>query len=287
MQILSTYFIGGSMNRYVGLTLGAVFSIVSLGSAFAADMPLKAPPAVAPFSWTGCYVGVNGGYGWGHNHSNLIASPDAAAQAFWNPALTAGALPSTFGYTNSGGLAGGQFGCNQQTGNIVLGLESDIDWAHLSGSQNVTTVGVPAFVPGFFSSGSNLQWLGTIRARLGFTPADHWLIYGTGGLAYGGVSYNTSAAFPISNDFQTISSTNTEVGWTIGAGVEWAFDNRWSVKAEYLYVDLGPRTLTTVGSGRVADLTNTLNDSFSNKYQLVRVGVNYKFDWAVPVVAKY
>ena len=276
------------MKRQLSLTLSPLLLLGGLQTAAAADMPLKAPPpAVAAFSWTGCYVGVNGGYGWGRNHSNLVASPDAASQAFWNPALTAGALPSSYGYTDSGGLAGGQFGCNQQTGNIVVGFETDVDWAQVSGSQNRTTAGIAGFVPGFFSSGSNLQWFGTTRARVGFTPADHWLIYGTGGLAYGGVSYNTSLAFPTTNDFQAISTTRTEVGWTIGAGAEWAFNNSWTVKAEYLYVDLGPRNLTTVGSGRLPNPTDTLSDGFSNTYHLVRVGLNYKFDWGVPVVAKY
>lgn len=275
------------MFRKVLFATAALASLSSPG--LAADMALKAPPPppVAAFSWTGCYVGANGGYGWGRNHSNLVASPDAASQSFWNPALNAGAMPSSYSYTNSGGVAGGQVGCNQQTGNFVVGLEADIDWAHLNGAQSIATSGVPGFVPGFFSSGSNLQWLGTIRGRVGFTPTDHWLIYGTGGLAYGDVNYNTSVAFPTTNDFQTISTTRTEVGWTIGAGVEWAFNNNWTVRAEYLYVDLGPRNLTTIGSGRAPNLTDTLSDGFSNKYNLVRVGINYKFGWAGPVVAKY
>jgi outer membrane immunogenic protein len=244
---------------------------------------------VIAYSWTGCYVGVNGGGGWGDNHSTLRPSPDPVSQAFWNPAFNAGAAPSNFNYTNSGGVAGGQVGCNWQTGQFVIGGEADIDWANLKGSQTINTVNVPGFVPGFFSSSSNLQWLGTVRGRIGWSPAtaDHVLFYGTGGLAYGSVNYNTSFAFPTTLDFQTLTSTNTQTGWTAGAGVEWAFTNNWTFKAEYLYVDLGNRTFTTVGTGRAANVVTTLTDSFSNRYNIVRVGLNYKFGWGGPVVAKY
>lgn len=275
-------------------TIAASIAAIAFGSsaASAADMApryTKAPPMVTAYSWTGCYVGVNGGYGWGDNHSALRPSPDAASQAFWNPAFNAGAAPSLFSYTNSGGVAGGQLGCNWQSGQFVFGGEADIDWANLKGSQSINTAGVAGFVPGFFSSSSNLQWLGTVRGRIGFSPAaaDHWLFYATGGLAYGSVNYNTSFAFPTTLDFQNLASTNTQAGWTAGAGVEWAFANNWTVKAEYLYVDLGNRTFTTVASGRAANLATTLTDTFSNRYNIVRVGFNYKFNWAGPVVAKY
>jgi outer membrane immunogenic protein len=261
-------------------------------AASAADLAArytKAPPMVMAYSWSGCYVGVNGGYGWGENHSTLAPSPDAVSQAFWNPAFIAGAAPSNFGYTNSGGVAGGQVGCNWQSGQFVFGGEADIDWANLKGSQSIATAGIAPFVPGFFASSSNLQWLGTVRGRIGWSPAtaDHWLFYATGGLAYGSVNYNTSFTFPATNDFQTLASTNTQAGWTAGAGVEWAFNNNWTVRAEYLYVDLGNRTFTTVGTGRAANVATTLTDSFSNRYNIVRVGLNYKFNWGGPVVAKY
>jgi outer membrane immunogenic protein len=260
--------------------------------ALAADMApryTKAPPPVlAPvYTWTGCYVGVNGGWGWGRNNSFLRPSADAASQAFWNPAFTAGAAPSFFRYDTDGGLAGGQVGCNYQTGRFVLGLEADIDWTDIKGSQTIATSGVPGFVPGFFSSGQNLHWLGTVRGRAGFLPSDQLLLYVTGGVAFGEVGYNLNFAFPGSNDFHTISTSNTETGWTVGAGAEWAFANSWSVKAEYLYVDLGNRTLTSIPSGRAANLATTLTEGFQNRYNIVRVGLNYKFNWAGPVVARY
>jgi outer membrane immunogenic protein len=119
------------------------------------------------------------------------------------------------------------------------------------------------------------------------TPVDPLLLYVTGGVAFGDVHYNLNFAFPGSNDFQSISSSNTETGWTIGAGAEWAFADSWSVKAEYLYVDLGNRSLVSIPAGRAANLATTLTENFQNRYNIVRVGLNYKFNWAGPVVAKY
>jgi outer membrane immunogenic protein len=280
------------MRRYFGWALASVVSLgfSGLGGASAADMAVKARPMAAPvvvYSWTGCYVGVNGGYGWGKNNTNVRPSPDAVSQAFWSPAFVAGAAPSSFGYTTDGGLAGGQVGCNYQTGKFVVGIEGDIDWTDIRGSQSIATANVPGFVPGFFSTGQSLHWLGTVRGRVGVTPVDPLLLYVTGGVAFGDVHYNLNFAFPGSNDFQSISSSNTETGWTIGAGAEWAFADSWSVKAEYLYVDLGNRSLVSIPAGRAANLATTLTENFQNRYNIVRVGLNYKFNWAGPVVAKY
>jgi outer membrane immunogenic protein len=282
---ISTFFAGCAL---VGTSLFG-------NAAIAADMPLKAlPPPVPVFSWTGCYAGLNGGYGWGSNHGNAAPSPDPTSQAFWSDAFTAGAAPSLYSYTNSGGLAGGQVGCNYQIGRFVVGFETDIDWANLSGSQGIDTPGGIPFpragifsAPGFFSSGSDLHWLGTTRARVGFTPINQLLLYATGGVAYGNTGYNLSAAFPATNDFQSISASNTQAGWTAGAGVEWAFYKNWSVKAEYLYVDLGNQSFVSVPAGRAPNLGTSWTESFSNRYNIVRVGVNYKFNWPGPLQAKY
>lgn len=268
--------------KKLSFSSSAVAVFVAAGSAFAADIPAPAykAPVMAPiaaYSWTGCYIGGNGGYGWGSNSASLRPSSDPASQAFWNPAFNAGAAPSTFSYTTTGGIAGGQIGCNYQVNSFVVGLEADLDWANITGSQTINTSGVPGFVPGFFSSGQTLDWLGTVRGRLGFTPADRWLVYVTGGLAYGQTSYNLNFAFPGSNDFHTISASNTNAGWTVGGGVEWAFWNNWTVKAEYLYVDLGNQTFTSVPSGRAPNLATTLTETFQNRTNIVRVGVNYRF----------
>lgn len=267
--------------------LTGVLSVGAVGAASAADMAVKArplPPPVPVFSWTGCYVGVNGGYGWRDQTDFLRPSSDAVSQGFWNPAFTAGAAPNYFSYSTNGGLAGGQVGCNWQTGRFVLGIEGDLDWADIGGSHTILT-NVAGFVPATFTSSHNLNWLGTIRGRAGFAATDTLLLYVTGGAAFGDVRYGLNFAFPNTLDFHTIASTNTETGWTVGAGAEWAFNNNWTLKAEYLYVDLGNRTLISVPSGRAANLATTLTETFENKYNLVRVGLNYKFGG--PVVAKY
>ena len=242
---------GANMTMRKILATLAATTFMGIGVASAADLAAKpytkAPPPVPPsYSWTGCYVGANGGYGWGSNTATLAPSPDPASQAFWLPAFAAGAAPSTFRYSTSGGLAGGQVGCNYQTGKFVFGGEADIDWANLKGSQAITTSGIGGFVPGFFSSGQTLNWLGTVRGRAGFAVTDQLLIYATGGLAYGNVNYNLSFAFPNTNDFHTISASSTSVGWTVGAGTEWAFAPSWSVKFEYLYADLGNKSFVSV-----------------------------------------
>jgi len=266
----------------------ALFASVLGGSALAADLgsPVyKAPPApfVAPYSWTGCYIGGNVGGGWGDQSSSLAPGTDAP---FWIPAFSAGAAPSAFSYNTEGVIGGGQIGCNYQTGSFVWGVEADFDGANITGSESISTAIAP-FVPGTFSSSQKLDYLGTVRGRLGFTPADRWLVYATGGLAYGETKYNLNFAFPGTDDFQSISASNTSTGWTAGGGVEWAFWSNWSLRAEYLYVDLGDSTFTSVPSGRAANLASNLTEKFENKYNIVRLGLNYKFDWGAPVVSRY
>ena len=173
-------------------------------AAQAADMgqPMyKAPAYVGPVysNWTGFYVGVNGGYGWGDSS--------------WSG--TAG----TFSASPNGWLVGGTIGYNLQTGTWVWGLEGDIDWVDLNG----TATGICA------SCQIKDTWLGTGRLRLGYAGWNNWLPYITGGAAGGGLK----ASSPLGD------ASKTQWGWTAGGGLEWAFVANWSAKVEYLYVDLG------------------------------------------------
>jgi len=268
--------------------VSAVGAMAGIASVSAADLPMKAPPMVAPVpTWTGCYIGANGGWGFGKSNDRLGPTPDSASQSFWNPAFNAGAAPSYFNYDTSGGVAGIQGGCNNQIGQLVLGVEADADWTNIKGSQTLATSGVASFVPGAFSSGQTLNWLGTIRGRIGYAPSNQWLLYATGGLAFGQVNYNLNFVFANTNDIQSILLTQGEAGWTVGVGTEWAFTNSWSVKAEYLYVDLGSPSLVSVAAGRAPNLATNLTETFQNRYNIVRVGLNYKFNSDVPVAAKY
>jgi len=225
---------------------------LSLGfaqAASAADMPVKAAPmAPAPvvYNWTGCYVGAEGGYIWGRQNVNDAGS--GAAVTTIDP---------------KGGIIGGTLGCNWQTGTWVFGVEDDLSWAGLSGSVSdqppYNTV---------YSHGVKNTWLDTLRARAGIAM-DRWFFYMTGGAAFTNVQdYANNGAGLI------VSNTTTKVGWTVGGGFEVKLpDPRWSVKAEYLYIDLGSQT----------DNFALLPGSFINvtthlKENIARVGINYKLN---------
>lgn len=222
------------------------------GPALAADLarplPVKAMPAVEPvFSWTGFYVGANGGYGGGK------AQIDQA-----------GSYPQSWGINASGATLGGQIGYNYQfANNVVVGAEADLQWADISG-QTITTV--LGSVQGTF--GGSIDYFGTLRARAGYAFG-RVLPYVTGGAAYGKTSYtfnSVNLGSPASS-YDLSQSGGTQWGWTVGAGLEVALSDHWTVKAEYLYVDLGSLSVTTSTWPRTVDLP--FND--------LKVGVNYKF----------
>jgi outer membrane immunogenic protein len=214
----------------------AVAALVVAQSAAAADLsvaPLyKAPPpAMAPaYNWSGFYLGINGGGGWGH--SNWDTSSDRIGL--------------------SGGLVGGTAGYNWQLGNAVLGLEGDIDWANLKGTNSSTLC--PA---GCSTSDS---WLSTVRGRAGYAFGGV-LPYLTGGLAVGDIRAATPGF---------AGASNTSAGWTAGGGIEFALPGNWSAKAEYLYVDLGRFNCGVNCNGLPSD-------NVSMHDNVVRAGVNYRF----------
>jgi outer membrane immunogenic protein len=270
------------MKRAISLGIGAVALAGLTFPSAAADLgarPITKAPVMAPapvFTWTGCYVGGNVGFGFSNNNDMTLApSADPVSTAFWGPAFAAGAAPSLFPLGPNGVIGGGQVGCNWQMGAFVLGLETDFQGSGMDDTVGIATA-VPGFAPGVFTASQSLDWFGTVRGRLGFA-AGPWLFYGTGGLAYGRVGYGLNFAFPATADFHTIGLSNTETGWTAGGGIEWAFAPNWSIKAEYLFIDLGDTTIVTAPSGRAANLATTLTSNFSNQYQLVRLGVNWKF----------
>jgi outer membrane immunogenic protein len=216
-------------------------------SAFAANAADLAPSKVSPvykappapmYSWTGFYIGAYGGGGWGRSRDDFSAGT------------------STGSFNTSGGFAGATLGANWQTGQWVLGLETDGGWAGFQGS-----VACPAPDAGLTCKTSD-SWLGTTRARVGWTPGPV-LLYGTGGAAYGDVKAAVTG-LP--------GATSTRAGWAAGAGVEWMFAPKWSVKAEYLHVDLGSMTC---GSGLCAPAGVT--DSVKFNVDTVRAGINFKF----------
>jgi outer membrane immunogenic protein len=226
-----------------GILTATALSVCAASVAIAADLPDRMPtkgPIYAPapvYSWTGFYAGLNAGYGWGTaSSSNTLFGPGPSARA-------------------SGGLVGGQLGYNWQTGAVVLGLETDLDWSNVKASSSAGTC------TGVVCTTQN-TWLGTTRARVGYA-FDRWLPFLTAGVGYGNVkASDVPAAF-------VFNGTDTKAGFAGGGGVEAALAGNWTAKVEYLYVNLGSANFAcTVGCGTT---TVKLNEN------IVRAGLNYRF----------
>ena len=223
------------------LFIGVAFAALTAGvSAQAADLPSrkKAPapaqsyaPATAAFSWTGFYAGANVGYGTGSFTKQATA-------------------PANLG-SPKGAMMGVQAGYNYQVGQFVAGVEADYDWANQASHSQFTTLAD--------TGSTRLTSVGTVRGRLGFA-ADRALVYATGGLAYGTIHTNNPVA--------GLSDRNGRAGYALGAGIEYAFTNNISAKAEYLYTSLGNKT-AFAGNADVARV--------GLKSSAVKVGLNYHF----------
>jgi outer membrane immunogenic protein len=265
------------------------FSALAVGitAASAADLPVKAPPPPLPVpNWTGCYVGVNGGGIWTQTRADPDGFVSNGFVAFDRRELE-GEFPS-FKLSSSGATAGGQFGCNYQPIGTpwVAGFETDLNWTDIKRTETFFFPATAAFQANTQSAFSNLPWLGTVRGRVGYLWVPTVLLYATAGIAYGRVEQGV-ATVGVPNGFPgvgvAVSSSSVRAGWTIGAGMEWAFAPSWSLKFEYLYFDLGNsvRTLSFAGLGGGA-VGNAINYNFSEWGQLARVGVNYRFNLGGP-----
>jgi outer membrane immunogenic protein len=280
----------------------AIAGALSLSAASAADLArpyTKAPPLIEPvWSWTGFYVGANGGYSWGRSRTDA---------SFFNTVtgvpvvLPAGSVTSS-GFDMNGGVAGGQAGYNWQTNNWVWGLEADIQWSGEKGRTSylcsATLIGGPC-LPGltFLPPGvtgttltldQNLQWFGTVRGRAGILATPQVLLYATGGLAYGsikttGTLAGTTGILVIGPVGSVGSTTDTRVGWTVGAGIEGKITRDWSAKLEYLYMDLGRFDSGPFSLAPASTIGVNVSSRFTD--HILRAGINYQFSG--PVIAKY
>jgi len=267
-------------NKFTSSFAGAAFIIAASGSAFAADLnkPVyKAPPPPPPipvFSWTGFYVGVNAGWGWNNTSgNNYCLDPNGVVQGDGCSILPQGILKP------SGALGGGQIGYNLQYGQFVYGLEADIQAADISDSTTITApggfpqVGGGSSEPGStFSQSQKLDWFGTFRARVGWTPWDRTLLYATGGLIYG---QEKVSQLYVSPNVYPASDSSVRDGWTAGGGVEYALWSNLTARIEGLYYDMGDQTIT---SGVNPNTDYTRNSTFNFKGGIVRAGLNYKFN---------
>ena len=295
MQI-SVGVVDGQMRKsLISVFAGAGLSLAASGLALAADMVVKAPPPPASvYSWTGFYVGGNIGYSWGKANGGLN---DPAIAIFSG----LGSLPTSFSESlkPKGVIAGGQFGYNYRINPTwVVGLEADLQLSdeHASNSQSAATSGVfigPG-ITGLTSSNvattfeGRISWFGTARARAGVLINPTTLLYGTGGVAFGGVKISGSGAANINltacivgigciptgsaSGAFAFSQSTIRTGWTLGGGVEGALAGHWTWRAEYLYLYLGSE------SGSLADNFGGIaswNAKFTDN--IVRAGLNYKF----------
>jgi outer membrane immunogenic protein len=265
------------------MNIKKIFGIAALATlittpVFAADMPLKAPAPVAPaWSWTGFYLGINGGGVWSRDHlTSVPADPGTTA------CLAAGACPRDYGgSTGTSGEFGGQAGYNWQVNNILLGIETDAQWTNSRSSAAVALGNVgTGFVPFNGTATSKLDWFGTTRARLGFIAAPQWLFYATGGVAYGSISRTWTANFPTTG--QAVAGTDRQgaVGWTAGLGTEWMFAQHWSAGVEWLYMQFESRSFGATGSaspGCTAANCNFTVSSGGLKANVARAKIDYHF----------
>jgi outer membrane immunogenic protein len=300
--------------------------------AFAADLPVKAPPPPPPPTWTGWYAGANLGYSWGNARTEEIGLASIVSA----PTL-GGGITNPFEFLDTrtqrltGVIGGIQGGYNYQIWNVwVLGWEADLQGSGERGTDSFFTpffgsvcrsvvqidakpptcsfppepvaplVVLPLHVPldgvALTTLESKIQWFGTVRMRGGVLLADSFMLYATGGAAYGGVSvsgvYNVAATVPslgataFGPSATGFSNSRFNVGWTLGGGVEGRFlgllGPNWTWKAEYLYVDLGwleTNTPFVAASNNhfFTDLAGTVRTNTHFTDNIVRVGVNYHF----------
>ncbi len=222
-------------------------------------------------NWSGPYVGVNLGYGGGDFNYRASGSTDAAGA---NP------VDARARQSSSGVIGGGQIGYNHELANgIVLGVETDIAAADIGAKTSFS--GVDSL--GNTAAGdlrSKIDYLGTVRGRVGKAMFDgRFVPYVTGGFAYGGVK--SSAGYDCTGCVATAynTATNTQTGWTAGAGAEYALSPHLSMKAEYLYTDLGRDNADNNGGAFPVGGATIYNASVSEKAtaNVMRVGLNYRF----------
>jgi outer membrane immunogenic protein len=271
--------------------------LAGIGGTTAADMPVKAPIAV-PFSWTGFYIGVNAGWSWGRVRDNIDATSSIRERVFRtagpdliSDVTVAGPSFALGGRTNvDGWVADGQVGYNWQADRFVFGVELDIQATGQDGSSSFCSTAACGVGSLLVVASHDLDWFATARLRAGFLLTDTILVYATGGLAVADVNSVFTAGLV---GFGTVSASasDTKFGWVLGGGAEAALSRNWSVKAEYLYLDLGDvnsagfsatssvNLLGVPGVGFNTIIDTTVNGAARTRWtdNIVRVGLNYRF----------
>jgi outer membrane immunogenic protein len=252
--------------------MGCIAAGALNASAHAADFPIKTmpmPDAVPVWSWTGFYIGGNGGGGWGTTETSLtsLSAPVIGTVPLGIPVAQ---------NNRSGFLGGGQIGYNYQTGWLVIGVGADIDALNVKGTTPCVIV---------FSCTSSSNWLATASARVGGVVGERTLVYVKGGGAWMNTQQSAALASGIAGGLGalgaggvlgggTLSASSTSSGALLGLGAEYMFSQHWTGFIEYDYMEFGTKNLTfpiAVVPGAV------LNASTTNKLSTAKIGLNYKF----------
>jgi len=265
-----------------------LFALALFGVAGAADLsaPFKAPAyAPPPSNWSGFYLGLNGGYAVANDPVNQALTGILATTP---PSQLNESSSVNTRVTPQGGLFGGQLGYSYQTGHVVFGLEGDIQWA----DQKDTACGLScanddgAIVA--LTAQQKIDWFATARGRLGWAN-DGWLLYVTGGGAWGGINATTATSESGLVETPPASASNTtssiKGGWVVGGGAEVRIAGPWTAKFEYLYMDLGSISDALTRAPALGGDTLTTNSSIHDS--IVRAGFNYNFNWGGPQAYTY
>lgn len=253
------------------ILIGAAIGVLAATSASAADLAVKAPVASPPPPiWTGFYAGLHAGWAW-----------DALSATTTSVNTDLLGLPTSHSLDRNGPVYGGQAGYNVQLANWVVGIEGDFSGVHVTGTSSVNVIpNVNPLLPrGTAAISSELEWLASIRGRLGVT----WrasLLYITGGYAAASVSHKST--YEVITPFVAAASLSTQStlnGWVIGGGVESMLTGNWTIRAEYLYYRFGGLTASTnlAHNINIPPFPASLRYDWSDlDAQVVRFGFNYK-----------
>ena len=226
----------------------------------------KDPISYPTYNWLGWYVGANLGYGT--NLEEINTTPSAFA-----PIPASLLTPRALNVQDAGFMAGGQIGYNWIKNNIIIGLEGDSDYAHISSANTISAYQFPLTT----SVAKKLQWVSSIRARLGALASDKMLVFLTAGPAWGRANLlfvqNPEQIYFGQEIFGSTNKETTKFGWTAGGGIEYAVTDKVAFKAEYLYLGLGNVATTFYGSDFFTPYYQ-VNSKFDSN--LLRLGVNYK-----------
>jgi outer membrane immunogenic protein len=280
------------MRFETAILLASALGFGAAQAASAADMPFKgpvykAPAAVVAVNWTGIYVGVNAGYGRQRGDAVEFSTDSIIPVNFGDSTAPSRGTIGDIGAR--GWFGGGQIGFNHQFApHWVAGIEADIQHSEIDDGVAGLFTNPNGTFPIAGAASLRLKWFGTVRGRIGVTPLPNWLIYATGGFAYGQVDYGVVAReVPPGALFQAELNAQNKTGYAVGGGVEHRVLPNLSWKAEYQYIDLGTLSATApvvlIGLGLPTGEIATLG-SVRAAFHTVRLGVNYRFGAVPPPV---